>query len=168
MVGYGRAISQRKELAVRKMLGTSPIPSLLPCRKLLALAVAALALSGCAQTTSIAIRVTDPTSGTAISGAAIGADVPNRDHPFSVATLLGQTKPKHERARTDAGGRAVLEGLVGRPLRLTVFAQGFPPTGFEIPSVAANMPVCVLEPIGQSDPLLSAPAKPRVEVQAPP
>lgn len=71
--------------------------------------------------------VREAAGGAPVAGAFVAADVPSRNHPFSVASLLGQTASVSTRATTDDAGRATLEHVDDRPFRLTVIPPGGAP-----------------------------------------
>ena len=82
-------------------------------------------MAGCAS--PLGVQVRDGRTHEPIGGATVVAAVPSRDHPQSVATLLGRTAPRTTRSTTDAQGRAILSYIEDRPLRLIVMAQGLVP-----------------------------------------
>ena len=85
-------------------------------------------VGGCAAPSSVfTVSVRDAQSKSPVAGAVVVADTPNRDHPFSIASILGQAGPLSARATTDAQGRASMAGLDGRPIRIGVFADGRAP-----------------------------------------
>lgn len=57
----------------------------------------------------------------------IFAETPSRDHPFSIATLLGQTGPKSTNVLPDERGEAVITIPRDRPLRLGVMTHDWGP-----------------------------------------
>lgn len=89
--------------------------------------VALLACTGgCGSSASpLALQVRDRATGEPARRVLVIADVPNRNHPFSVASLLGQTRELSTRERTDDAGRVVLSFVPGRVVRLSVLEQGW-------------------------------------------
>jgi hypothetical protein len=82
-------------------------------------------LSCCGPSTApLGVEIRDAATRAPVAGATVIADVPSRNHPLSVATLLGQTGPKSSRAVTDADGRAGVAYVPDRPVRLTVVPAG--------------------------------------------
>jgi hypothetical protein len=71
------------------------------------------------------VEVRDAHTKRPAAGVSVVAQTPSRDHPFSIASLLGQTGPHDARAQTDARGVARLEFMPGRPVRLGVLAPGW-------------------------------------------
>lgn len=59
-------------------------------------------------------------------GAKVQAETAARNHPLSVSSLLGQTGPVTSTGFTDDDGRATLEYLSGRPVRVAALARGYP------------------------------------------
>lgn len=98
-------------------------------------AVAALALAaagataGCqsAPLAPVQVQVLDPSRGEPIHDAAVFAESLARDHPFSIATLLGQTGARRDEGRTDDAGRVQLTFIADRPLRIGILAPGYAP-----------------------------------------
>jgi len=74
----------------------------------------------------ISVRVVDAASGEPILGAKVVADVASHDHPFSVATLLGETGPVSSSAFTDELGLAMVTCTPGRAVRIGVLAVKYP------------------------------------------
>lgn len=93
-----------------------------------ALGAALLLLGACsASRSALLVEVRDASTGEPAAGVSIVADVPSRNHPFSVASLLGGTKDIATQAIADAAGRARLEYVAGRPVRLGVLEPGWDP-----------------------------------------
>ena len=85
-------------------------------------------VGACSAPTSVfTVSVRDAQSMNPIAGAVVVADTPNRNHPFSIASILGRAGPLSVQATTDAQGRASLVGLDDRPVRIGVFADGREP-----------------------------------------
>ncbi len=80
--------------------------------------------------TALRLSVRDRDTLKPIAGAAIAAETASRHHPFSAASILGQTDAQSSRARTDDHGRATVQTLEGREFRIVVWAPGRPPTVF--------------------------------------
>jgi len=94
------------------------------------LALLAGLLGACsASRSTLLVEVRDAATGEPAAGASVVADVPSRNHPFSVASLLGQTGELATRSAADGRGRARVEYLAGRPVRLGVLEPGWD-TGF--------------------------------------
>lgn len=74
---------------------------------------------------TLIVEVREAKSHQPASDVTVVADVPARDHPLSVASLLGQTGPLSSRASTDVRGVAMVRFVPGRPLRLGVLAPGW-------------------------------------------
>ncbi len=74
---------------------------------------------------SLSVEVRDAATKEPAAGVTVIADVPNRNHPFSIASLLGQTGEVSTRAVTDQRGRAELSAIQGRPVRISVLAPGW-------------------------------------------
>ena len=83
------------------------------------------AVGGCASAKPVAldVHIRDAVTHDPISGALVVGDTPSQDHPFSVASLLGETGPLASRADSDLAGKARIEGLMDRPLRITIIVQ---------------------------------------------
>lgn len=92
----------------------------------LALGLAALtAAPGCAPAKiPLHIELRDAASASPVIGCRVFAETPSKDHPFSIASILGQTGPAASNATTDARGAAILTGLTGRAVRLVVWPTG--------------------------------------------
>lgn len=87
---------------------------------------ACLALAACgASTAPLTVEVRDAATHEPAQGITVVADVPSKFHPFSVGSMLGQTGPDASHAKTDAGGRATVQYIPGRPVRLGVLAPGW-------------------------------------------
>jgi hypothetical protein len=105
--------------------------------------LALLMAGGCASWTEVPLEVylRDAKDGKPVSGATVMAEVPSRDHPFSIATMLGQTQPVTSRATTDSKGVARVKAIAERPVRLGFIGAGHAP-GFvlldPVPSGAAG------------------------------
>lgn len=85
-----------------------------------------LLIAGCqsARTTSFDVVVYDVHYNIPIEGVQVIAQTPSRDHPFSIATLLGQTGPFESRGITNDAGCVRLQGVADRSLRITVINRG--------------------------------------------
>lgn len=83
-------------------------------------------LSGCAsdKPATLAVRIRDHATQLAAPNTLVIAETPSRNHPFSIASLLGQTKDESSRATTDTEGKAQVTCLINRPLRITLIAEG--------------------------------------------
>lgn len=81
--------------------------------------------SGSGPTTSLRIQVQDAASGQPLAGVVVIGETCSRDHPFSVASLVGQTGPRDARAWTGADGRASLTVPTDWPVRVTAVAPGY-------------------------------------------
>lgn len=87
---------------------------------------ACLALAACgASTAPLTVEVRDAATHKPASGVTVVADVPSKFHPFSIASMLGQTGPDASHAKTGADGRATVQYIPGRPVRLGVLAPGW-------------------------------------------
>lgn len=85
-------------------------------------------LSGCAASTvDVGVSVRDAVTHEPATGVRVVALVPSNNHPFSIASLLGNTKELQSDGVTDAQGRAVVQRVPGRPLRLSVLSPGWLP-----------------------------------------
>lgn len=85
-------------------------------------------LASCAPTTTpLDVEVRDRVSHQPAAGVRVFADVPSRDHAFSIASILGTTGPVFLRGVTDEHGRARLAYIAGRPVRLGVLEAGWCP-----------------------------------------
>lgn len=83
-------------------------------------------LAGCGPTIApLTIEVRDAATHEPAANITVVADVPSRYHPFSVATILGETSALAFKATTDAQGRAVVQYVPGRPVRLGVLQPGW-------------------------------------------
>jgi hypothetical protein len=71
------------------------------------------------------VFVRDAATHAPAQGVVVIADVPNKNHPLSVASLLGKTKETSSSATTDEEGRALLSFIPGRAVRLSVLAVGW-------------------------------------------
>lgn len=81
----------------------------------------AMMLGACGvDTSAIVVRVRDARTHEPAANVLVFADVPNKNHPLSVATLLGKTKSVSATGRTDANGRVELVYAPGRVVRLSV------------------------------------------------
>lgn len=97
-------------------------------RRLILVCLATAALPGCSPTRStLTVEVRDAATGEPAPGVTVLADVPSRNHPFSVASLLGQTGPVSSRGTTDAKGVATVDRIEDRPFRLTIVPEGGTP-----------------------------------------
>lgn len=95
----------------------------------MAAGAAGLGLSGCAAGGgggSVAVELRDAATGSPIEGAVVRALPQNPKHVFRVADYL-RSVPGATSARTDAGGRAVLELPGDRPFELVVAVGGREP-----------------------------------------
>ncbi|MBY0311317.1 MAG: hypothetical protein K2W85_04555 [Phycisphaerales bacterium] len=91
-------------------------------------AMALAMLQGCSPTkVTLDVAVRDAITAEPVVGCRVLAETPSKDHPFSIASLLGQTGPFDSSAVTDARGRATLVGLESRALRLGVWPRGGAP-----------------------------------------
>lgn len=88
----------------------------------------AVVACGCAheRTSYLMLTVTDAQTHKPLSGVKVQADTCSRNHPFSVASMLGQTGPVSSVAYSDDAGRARVEYLDGRPVRIGVLMHGYP------------------------------------------
>jgi hypothetical protein len=87
---------------------------------------AVLWASGCGPVVrDLRVEVRDAATKQPAAGVNVFADVPSNDHPFSIATLLGQTGPLNWRAMTDELGVAKLRYAQGRPVRVGVLSAGW-------------------------------------------
>lgn len=92
------------------------------------LGAAMILLGACSASRSeLLVEVRDAATGEPAAGVGVVADVPSRNHPFSVASLLGGTTDIATQAMADAKGRARLEYVDGRPVRLGVLQPGWDP-----------------------------------------
>lgn len=117
------------------------------------------ALAACGPSMSpLTVEVRDAVTHEPAANITVVADVPSRYHPFSIATMLGETGPQAFKAQTDAQGRVVVQYVPGRPVRLGVLQPGwdlgfvlidpeavdFVPTAWhfspELPKVSAHQP----------------------------
>lgn len=91
------------------------------------LVIALLLAGGCASEPRAQLRVdvSDAASGAPIVGAKVQAETLARNHPLAVSSLLGQTGPVTSTGFTDEAGRATLEYVVGRPVRVAALARGY-------------------------------------------
>ncbi len=62
-----------------------------------------------------------------IQGAAVAVETASRDHPFSAASILGQTGPDDSRATTNEHGEVRLTWLEGREFRVVIWTPGRSP-----------------------------------------
>ena len=84
------------------------------------------AVGGCGPSVQgLRVEVRDAATKEPAAGVTVFADVPSRDHPFSIATLLKQTGPLSWRAKTDEHGVAELKYAEGRPVRVGVLSAGW-------------------------------------------
>lgn len=86
----------------------------------------AVLAGGCGPTVKpMRVEVRDAATKEPAAGVTVFADVPSKDHPFSIATLLKQTGPLSWRAKTGERGVAELNYAEGRPVRVGVLSAGW-------------------------------------------
>lgn len=96
-------------------------------------------LQGCSPTkVTLDVAVRDAITAEPVVGCRVLAETPSKDHPFSIASLLGQTGPFDSSAVTDARGRATLVGLESRAVRLGVWPRGESPRFVLVEEPAAD------------------------------
>jgi hypothetical protein len=100
-------------------------------RRTLALTLAAIALGlpACSSPSMqpLMVTVTDAATHSPVHAAEVIADVPSKDHPFSVNSIFGLTGPLSNSAFTDERGIATVNYATGRPVRITVLAPLYSP-----------------------------------------
>lgn len=79
---------------------------------------------------AVQVRIRDAATAAPIAGAAVSAEMASRDHPFSAASIMGQTGPDASRASTDERGEALVTVLDDREYRIVVWAPGRAPVAF--------------------------------------
>lgn len=86
--------------------------------------LATFATGGCSTPTfaPLTVTVTEANGGEPVPMAKVLAEVPSKDHPFSVQTIFGETGPLSHSAFTNSDGVAVVQYAVGRPVRVGVLA----------------------------------------------
>lgn len=103
----------------------------LATRKALALPLLlSLLLTACSNpaTHPAHLFLRDAETSAPIPGATILAEVPSRDHPLSIDSILGRTGPLDSRATTNAEGRADIALVPDRPVRIGILRLGYPPS----------------------------------------
>lgn len=88
-----------------------------------------LVFPSCGPSTGpLTVQVRDAATLEPAAGVNVVGQTPSRDHPFSIATMLGQTGPNSSSAVTDAQGRATITYIPGRPVRLGLLGEGWDPS----------------------------------------
>lgn len=106
-----------------------PAPGLTTAVAFLALGVLVAPLASCAseETCALRVQVRRGAEHQPVYPAVIFAETPSRDHPFSIASLLGQTGAKSTTELPDESGEAVITIPRDRPLRLGVMTHDWGP-----------------------------------------
>lgn len=124
------------------------------------LGLTCLGLTACsaAPTTSLRVIVRDARSNDPLPGVIVTGETCSRDHPFSIASLLGQTGPRDQQVRTGPDGRAALTVLADWPIRLTAIGPDhrLGQLWLEVPLPDQEVPLVL-------DPEPSAPPQPPIQ-----